>query len=277
MVPPAVVVCYRPERTCDRPAQLAQLLQRLHDLAPAAPVYVIEQSDDGRRFNRGALLNYGTRLALDDGARGVILHDCDLLPSDDLGQYYRDAQNLARSPVHIAAAYERYKSEHFFGGVVGLSRAHILRVNGFPNRFWGWGGEDQALRERCLRLDLRPVAARGTIKDLEVGDDGAPLTLSAKLARLDAANAKCPVKREHLRDEARAWPIDGLNAVRPASVAVVAAHSTPMAHLHVVVQLPAAFTEWERHVVAQACHTAGCVPSGIVKQSSMAVVKTNAK
>lgn len=238
MAPPAVVVCFRPEPSCDRAAQLARLLAALQELAPDTRVYVIEQSDDGRRFNRGALLNYGTRCALDDGAMGVVLHDCDLLPSDALAKYYRDADALQDAPVHIAAEYERYRSAEFFGGIVGLSRAHALRTNGFPNRFWGWGGEDQALRARCLRLGLLPVRARGSITDMEVGADGAPLTVSAKLQRLRDAGSKCPLKREHLSAEGRLWHTDGLNAVQQRSAAVLSRRETPGAHVHLVVQLP---------------------------------------
>ena len=252
MAPPAVIVCFRPEPSCDRAAQLARLLAKLQELAPDTRVYVIEQSDDGRRFNRGALLNYGTRCALDDGAMGVVLHDCDLLPSDALAKYYRNADALEAAPVHIAADYERYRSKEFFGGIVGLSREHVLRINGFPNRFWGWGGEDQALRARCLRLGLCPLRARGTITDMEVGADGAPLTVSAKLQRLRDAGSKCPLKREHLSAEGRLWHLDGLNAVQQSSATVLSQRKTTGAYAHVVVQLQS--TE-----DAQASAPPGCV------------------
>lgn len=49
-------------------------------------VYVVEQSADGRKFNRGKLLNIGFDLARRDGCGAFLFHDVDLLPSDELGR-----------------------------------------------------------------------------------------------------------------------------------------------------------------------------------------------
>ncbi|CAN0182616.1 unnamed protein product [Laminaria digitata] len=50
-------------------------------------VYVVEQSsDDGRKFNRGKLLNIGFDLARREGCGAFLFHDVDLLPSDELGR-----------------------------------------------------------------------------------------------------------------------------------------------------------------------------------------------
>ena len=37
-----------------------------------------------------------------------------------------------------------------FGGVEGFWSEHFRTVNGFPNRFWGWGGEDDDLFVRFV-------------------------------------------------------------------------------------------------------------------------------
>lgn len=44
-------------------------------------VYVIEQSNDNRKFNRGKLLNIGFKIACKEGCRAFIFHDVDLIPS----------------------------------------------------------------------------------------------------------------------------------------------------------------------------------------------------
>lgn len=49
-------------------------------------VYVVEQSADGRKFNRGKLLNIGFDLARAEGCGAFLFHDVDLLPSDKLGR-----------------------------------------------------------------------------------------------------------------------------------------------------------------------------------------------
>lgn len=36
----------------------------------------------------------------------------------------------------------------FFGGVSGLTVEQFKKINGFPNAFWGWGGEDDDLWNR---------------------------------------------------------------------------------------------------------------------------------
>lgn len=42
-----------------------------------------------------------------------------------------------------------------FGGVEGFRAEHYQEVNGFPNRFWGWGGEDDDLYARYVKTKKR--------------------------------------------------------------------------------------------------------------------------
>lgn len=49
-------------------------------------IIVVEQSDDGRKFNRGQLLNIGFNLAKGCGCDYVIFHDVDLLCNDKIGK-----------------------------------------------------------------------------------------------------------------------------------------------------------------------------------------------
>ena len=44
-------------------------------------IYIIEQSNDERKFNRGKLLNIGFQIASAEGCKALIFHDVDLLPS----------------------------------------------------------------------------------------------------------------------------------------------------------------------------------------------------
>ena len=38
--------------------------------------------------------------------------------------------------------------EQIFGGAASFSREHFKLINGFSNKFWGWGGEDDDLYKR---------------------------------------------------------------------------------------------------------------------------------
>lgn len=41
----------------------------------------------------------------------------------------------------------------YFGGVSGLSKKQFLKINGFPNEYWGWGGEDDDIYNRYCPTD----------------------------------------------------------------------------------------------------------------------------
>jgi hypothetical protein len=117
-------------------------------------IYIIEQSNDGRKFNRGKLLNIGFDLAKKDGCDTIILHDVDLIPSFELLDYYINKPKL-NQPVHIARVWERYnKNSKYFGGIVAFSREQYQKINGYPNNFWGWGGEDDELYKRSMKVIL---------------------------------------------------------------------------------------------------------------------------
>lgn len=181
---PTIVIPYR-----DRRAHLDCTLVRFRDF----PVVVVEQCDS-HPFNRGALLNAGYNKARDMGARRVILHDCDLVPDDTLLAMY--SEEWPRPIVHFGARFHRYNnSRSYFGGVHGFLAGEFP---GYPNHFWGWGGEDDALRKR---VDLRKTtyARHGEYLDLE-----GYATARDKLKQLPHSE-RCMDKYERLaQDDARA-------------------------------------------------------------------------
>ena len=149
---PTIVIPYR-----DRSEHLRCILARLGNM----PVIVVEQCDD-LPFNRGSLLNVGYCKARDDGARRVILHDVDLVPDDPLLKMY--SEPWPRPVVHFGARFTRYNnSAQYFGGVHGFVQGYFP---GYPNHFFGWGGEDDALRRRVRTCDIT-YARRGVYLDLE--------------------------------------------------------------------------------------------------------------
>lgn len=49
--------------------------------------------------------------------------------------------------------YHRYNdSRTYIGGAVSFSEDDFKKINGFPNNFWGWGGEDDELSERIREV-----------------------------------------------------------------------------------------------------------------------------
>ena len=119
-------------------------------------IFIIEQSRDGKKFNRGALLNSGfIHSQKKHYYTSIIAHDVDLLPRDSMIPYYARASflNANQKPViHLAAKWGRYENlgKTYIGGVTAFKSEFFNEVNGFPNYFSGWGGEDDALRARII-------------------------------------------------------------------------------------------------------------------------------
>ncbi|KAK3722060.1 hypothetical protein QZH41_007362 [Actinostola sp. cb2023] len=147
----AIVVPYR-----DRQSHLAMFLRHIHRFLRWQlldyKIYIVEQSPQ-YAFNRGMLMNIGFEEAIKrENYYCVIFHDVDLLPEDDRNDY-----SCPSSPRHMSTAVDtmKYKLGYkkIFGGVEAFWPEHFRTVNGFPNRYWGWGGEDDDLyvRHRMLR------------------------------------------------------------------------------------------------------------------------------
>lgn len=158
---PTIVVPFREQIEQKRGEQLRKFISHIHRYHPDWNVLVIEQSDDDRKFNRGALLNIGAKIAEKNGLDYVIFHDVDLLPLMKIVPYYIA---FPEKPIHIGKAWtSKYDSPTFLGGVLSMSIEDIKKTNGFPNQFWGWGGEDDALRNRIKskKLEVYQPTLRG--------------------------------------------------------------------------------------------------------------------
>lgn len=148
---PTILVPYRDNTEQDRAGQLKKFISHMARYHPDWVILVIEQTE-GEKFNRGALLNIGARVSK---AEYVIFHDVDLIPLAPLVPYYTAFPEV---PIHIGAAYKgKYSGEGFIGQVLSMSMADLKKINGFPNMFWGWGGEDDAMRNRMKKKGMKVV------------------------------------------------------------------------------------------------------------------------
>jgi beta-1,4-galactosyltransferase 1 len=107
---------------------------------PNTKVVVIEQNE-GKSFNRGAILNIGFK-EYENKSKYFITHDVDINPSIEvIKNIYSDKNN----------DMYRIKTPHdeSLGGIIKVKHNIIFNMNGFPNNIWGWGIEDRALYYRC--------------------------------------------------------------------------------------------------------------------------------
>ena len=148
----AVIVPYR-----DRHADLEEFLNILPSYLTRHKIdfeiFVIEQQPE-YRFNRGMLLNVGFALAVKAyNPTYIALHDVDMLPLVETVDY-----GFTGSVRSMSSCVQQFGWDlpyhQYLGGVIMVNTKAFLEINGFSNRYWGWGGEDDDLRNRLAQLSV---------------------------------------------------------------------------------------------------------------------------
>ena len=138
-----------------------------------------------------------------------VISDLDLLPSHNLIQSYID---YPQSPIHLANKGTRYtmnnENSSFFGGAISVNQSDFKQSNGYPNNFWGWGGEDEALRNRMKKQKLVIQKPEFPVIDLEDFS-----TVQDKLKFLKDNQMKELRKREKVNKDKLSWETQGLNDI----------------------------------------------------------------
>jgi hypothetical protein len=116
-------------------------------------IIVINQ-DNAKQFNRGMLLNIGYTYAKKLNCDYIVFHDIDMLP---INVNY----SFSEKPLHLATDFELEEGEknreifdEYFGGVTMFTIKDFEKINGYSNKYWGWGYEDTELLLRCRVNDL---------------------------------------------------------------------------------------------------------------------------
>ncbi|XP_030042197.1 beta-1,4-galactosyltransferase 3 isoform X2 [Microcaecilia unicolor] len=197
----AVIIPHR-----NREAHLQYLLYYLHPFLQRQQIqygiYIVHQAGN-TTFNRAKLLNVGVKEALkDEDWDCLFLHDVDLIPENDHNLYVCDSWG----PKHASIAMNKFGYSlpypQYFGGVSALTPEQYMKMNGFPNEYWGWGGEDDdiATRVRLAGMKItRPSMSVGHYKMVKhKGDKG---------------NEENPHRFDLLIRTQRMWTQDGMNSL----------------------------------------------------------------
>ena len=113
-------------------------------------IIVINQVDKWR-FNRGSLINVGF-LEMRKSCPFICIHDVDLLPLNPEISYLPDSTPMHLTPPYLHPIYHYHKT--YAGGILILKRKEFEEVNGFSNRYWGWGLEDDEFAVRLKNAGL---------------------------------------------------------------------------------------------------------------------------
>ena len=197
-----IIVPFRDNKYQDRKEQLEKFIPYFKKMFKEnVDILIVEQSNDNKKFNRGALLNIGMLLAMARGYKVMISHDVDLLPDKTAKEYYL---TYPYHPIHLGNMWkDKYTYDRFIGGALSMNYKDIVRSNGYPNDFWGWGGEDDALGIRLSKKSipiLKPT--KGTIKEMKHED-----TKGIK----ELVN---PTIIESVMDDDKKWKKNGINSIK---------------------------------------------------------------
>ena len=212
-----LIVPFRENKYQNRAEQLENFIRAYASGPNAMPILIVTQSDDGRGFNRGALLNIGFDfLVRSSGVRGsfdsFIMHDVDLVfPPEFVEKYYGTASGSGkgkREIIHYGKSVKGYYDyPDFLGGAIEFSRNVFERINGFPNHIYGWGGEDDALK-------VRIASVGSTVYRPDEIKQEAMLALAPGQAETkDIPELVAKFKNEDLLLDESIWKINGLNSL----------------------------------------------------------------
>ena len=211
----AIITMYRnnpPQNT--RQQHKDKFLEDIQILKPFGDfdVYLIEQSRDNNKFNIGKLKNIGFQKAIESGIKYdfFIFTDADIIPDEQLAPYYfKPIEGISC----LATRGTRYQGSNcFMGSCIGIDARSYQQINGYPNNFWGWGGEDESLLIRCNINNINIfVPMVGSIIDLETNLEGQQITIGDKMNNLKKDKTKENTKIEKEILETKIWEINGLN------------------------------------------------------------------
>jgi glycosyltransferase involved in cell wall biosynthesis len=143
----SIIVPYR-----NRAAHLRQFIPHMRSRFKDAEIVIVEQADD-KPFNRAKLLNIGF---LNSEADYFAMHDVDMLPM-------KADYSFPEVPTHIATRVSQFRYKmpfpEYFGGVTLFNRNDFTTLNGYSNKFFGWGGEDNEMYDHVMRSGMK-VARR---------------------------------------------------------------------------------------------------------------------
>ncbi|XP_029313818.1 beta-1,4-galactosyltransferase 1-like [Cottoperca gobio] len=219
----AIIIAFR-----NRHEHLNHWLHYLHPILMRQQldyrVYIINQDGEGV-FNRAKLMNVGYVEALKEyDFECFVFSDIDLVPIDD-----RNLYRCFENPRHLAVGMDKFNFHlpynGFFGGVSSLSKKQYLKINGFPNTYWGWGGEDDDIYKRIIFRGMsisRPNTVTGRYKMIKHSRD-----------LHNEQNPNNPGKLSHTR---QTMDTDGINTLKYTVKEIV--HDTLYTYINVDIDAP---------------------------------------
>lgn len=142
--------------------------------------FYIAHQIDKKLFNRGAMKNIAAKHAFEDGCDYIAWHDVDMIPSDNTADY----SYPEKYPIHIATNLSKFNNgmryEQYFGGVVIFNKKQVLQINGYSNKYWDWGQEDDDIFWRCYYeklVDVKKLVSYDSVKVCNFNGDTSSIAI----------------------------------------------------------------------------------------------------
>lgn len=157
-----VVVPYR-----DRPHHLSTFRQKIGEYLKKNKIpfeLIVVDQVDRKDFNRGKLLNIGFEKSIELGCDYIVFHDVDMIPISVDYSYSSQVTHLI-TKLNTPEGISRKLFDEYFGGVTLFPVDLFRQINGYSNKYEGWGFEDDDLLLRCkenfIELDSKEYIEKG--------------------------------------------------------------------------------------------------------------------
>jgi hypothetical protein len=141
-------------------------------------IIIVEQSEK-YKFNIGKLKNIGFDYLNKNSKKkydNYIFSDVDTIPDSNLIEYFFKTTNSLNALAVYGTRYERMDSKNkklFAGALISCNKIFFNEINGYPNNFYGWQGEDDCLLLRLYEIK-KPIYIvsknKGRVIDIEEKD-----------------------------------------------------------------------------------------------------------
>lgn len=206
----AIISCYRDSPDHSRRKQLTEFKKIAASIYVGVDIYIVEQGDD-LLFNIGKLKNIGFLHA--QGRKKYdhyIFSDIDTVPDHELMPFIMHTPNSIMCLAHRGSRYDTSLNKPFLGSLISVPGDMFTKINGYPNNFFGWGGEDDSLIHRCVssKIYAFEIPNVGSMIDLEEFS-----TAKNKTAKLKQNGLLAEARAEKLLHDMKHWQQNGLNSI----------------------------------------------------------------
>ena len=152
-------------------------------------IIIIEQSI-GKSFNKGKLNNSGFIEAVKRySPKHVLFSDIDNIP------LYKNSYRIELFNELIFNHYYGYSN--VLNGVFSCSVNTFYKMNGFSNKYWGWGQEDDDINRRAIIMDI-PVNRDNLLQITSYNRiERSKQALNMKMLDIDDADPREDDKKKH--------------------------------------------------------------------------------